>query len=484
MDLLLSYYSDKVTTVNPNGNIGILTLWSKTEVITKKYGELPQSVCAISNYYGDGINQLLANLLANPQINHLIILGNNRTGSGDELIAYFERGVEEINMHGSKQYRIIGTTRLINSAVADCSLFDNRRPSIVKLYSDGVNNNLHIDIQIEKLRKALSDAPEPPRNTADRLVIQLAETKTEVYPSVTAGHQVVTDGLLDAWSELLFAITRFGIPTQLPKGSRKELLNLKVVVTNPKWHTDAEYQAYNTSEEALRSYCSMMMEPNLAADTTYTYGNRLREYYGYDMVEQAVNRLTTDKEDRKCFLSLWDPRLDMYDDNPDGSHRGHPCWVSGFFRVHDGRLSFTAVFRTHRAYKAWIENAHGLMNLQSIVADRIGVPIGPLTIFSESISIDPGQLDLVQSVIAIRKWKLRDDGRGELVFSINGDKAVVEHKMAGVVLKKYESQNIEALGHHLAQDMVVSDLNHSLYVGRQLGKLQLCLKHGLKYEES
>ncbi len=81
-----------------------------------------------------------------------------------------------------------------------------------------------------------------------------------------------------------------------------------------------------------------------------------------------------------------------------------------------------------------------------------------------------------------RKWKMRDDGRGDLVFRIEGGKAVVEHKQSGIVLKRYTSGNIEALSHQLAQDYVVSDLSHALYVGKELGRLQMCLKHGLPYD--
>ncbi len=257
-----------------------------------------------------------------------------------------------------------------------------------------------------------------------------------------------------------------------------------MVVTNPGWQSDDDYAKYNLSRSKLEDYCETMLDPVLEADTSYTYGNRLQEYFGYDMIDVAVQRLQKDREDRKSYLALWDARLDMQDRNLDGSPRGHPCWVGGFFRVYDGALTLSVTFRTHRAYTAWIENVHGLINLQGKVAGRIGLPVGPLTVMSHSISIDPGQLPLVESIVKSRKWKMRDDGRGEVVFSINDGKAVVEHRMSGLVLKRYESANIEALSHQLAQDAIVSDLNHALYVGRQLGKLQLCLKNNLPYDEA
>lgn len=490
MNLEMLYYGDKVNTINPNGYIGVLTLWSRTDVVLKKMAEreggIPSAIAAVANLYGDGISQLLVNLLNNPQITHLYIIGNNRTDSATELMHYFSRGVQEVKINNSTQYKIKDTTRLINSALADPSLFDGRRPSVDAFchpfMTDG-ERAPSLDKQIDALYLAISHTT-PPTIIPERRVVELAESNITVFPSVQAGHQIISDNPLDAWGELLFLIQRFGLPTKLAKGDRKELLNLKVVITNPKWMEESDYERYNLNKQRMRDYCKTMLDPYLDADTSYTYGNRLQEYFGYNMIERAITRLEEDTEDRKSYLALWDARGDMEDSNPDGTPRGHPCWVGGFFRVFDGLLTFSVTFRTHRAYTAWVENVHGLLTLQEKVAERLCLPVGPLTIMSHSISIDPGQLPLVDSIIQDRKWRMRDDGRGEVVFSLDGKKIVVEHRMGGLVLKRYESENVEALGHQLAQDYLVSDLNHALYVGRQLGKLQLCLKNNLPYDES
>lgn len=485
MKLEMLYYNDKVTVFNPEGHIGILTLWSRTDVVIKKIieevGMMPPGVAVISNLYGDGLNQLLVNLLNNPQITHLFIVGNNRTDSARELMQYFASGVEEVRISGSVQYRISGTTRLVNEVLADSTLFVGRVPDITA-YCFGP-----LDEQIGSLCDGLQRA-HPASVVRERKPLKLAEPQVSVFPSVRQGHQVISDSPLDAWGELLFLLQRFGLPTTLAKGDRKELLNLKVVITKPDWQSEDDYSRYNLDKRKLEQYCHAMMDPTLDADISYTYGNRIQEYFGYDMVERAVRRLVADKEDRKSYLSLWDARADMEDRNPDGSPHGHPCWVGGFFRVYDGALTLSVTFRTHRAYTAYIENIHGLMSLQHSVANRLGLPVGPLTVLSHSISLDPGQLSLVDSIVRARKWKLRDDGRGEVVFSISDrdgvKRAVVEHRQGGMVLKRYESANIEALGHQLAQDYIASDTNHLLYIGRMLGKLQMCLKHGLDFEES
>lgn len=476
MKLELLHYADKIKTLDSSGNIGILTLWSSTDVVLQRIAQsslkqLPPEVCAISNFYGDGINQLLVNLLWNPQVTTLYILGADKTGSLGELRAFFDEGVEQIKLNGMDQNRIRGTNRLINAALVGPELFQDSPPALIDLTA------AKLDDSIAKLADRLHSS-EPLPQTRERIQVELVETPVEIFPSIRQAHQVVADGLLDAWAEVLFVIRRYGMPVELAKGERQEIQNLKVVITDPKWESSAAYNKFNLDMQGLVDYATEMLQPHLQPDTTYSYGNRLGEYFGYDMIGKVVSRLEADREDRKCYLSLWDPRFDMEDE------RGHPCWVGGFFRVYEEKLTLSTTFRTHRAYTAWIENAHGLMQFQYMIADRLNLGVGPLTMFSHSISIDPNQMAQADSVIGTRKWKLRDDGRGEVVFSIDDGKAVVEHRSGGLVLKRYEGANIEALSHKLAQDLVISDLNHALYVGRQLGKIQMALKHGIPYEES
>lgn len=476
MELVLNYYRDKVKVLNPEGNAILLTLWSKTEYILEKLGEIPSNLAAASQFYGDGISQLLANLLNNPQISNIFITGNNRAGSLEELQAFFTNGVESIKLNGSDQCRIKGTNRLINVALAGGPDLFKRVPGVDLTPTINVVPGYKTDNEFDDLREAIKQRRGA--TSADRYTVQLLEPKFSSFPSIQAGHQVTADKPLDAWAEVLFLISRYGIECQLGKGGRKELLNLKVVITDPTWQQDEDYEKYGLNNQKLRKYAADMLQPDLPPDTSYTYGHRLRTYFGFDSLDQVAARLLADKEDRKCYITTWDQIKDMEDD------RGHPCMVGLFFRVFQDKLTLSVTFRTHRAYTAWIENVHGLMNLQQVIAERTKIPPGFLTVISHSISIDPSQMAMVESITAGRKWKLRDDSRGELMFSINDGQVVVEHKMSGLTLKRYESSNIEALAHRLAQDYVISDLNHALYVGRQLGKLQLCLKHGLEYEEA
>lgn len=468
----LIYYKDKVQQFNPDGQVGILTLWSRVDTTLKKIGEIPRCVAAISNFYGDGLSQLIINLLANPQIKQLHVFGANRTKSLEELKAYFVDGTEEIDINRSKQFRVVGTNRLVNKVIADNSIFGAEAPSVI--YHES----------LESLLRAL-DSYVPSEVSRKAIKLELEEQKVDAFPSSLVGHQIIGTDLIDAWTELLFHLVRFGNVVELAKGKRRELCNVKVVVSDVKWLPDSAYSKVNLDPQNLRAYANFLASPDLPDDASYTYGNRLKRYFGFDAVETVISKLCADQEDRKAYISIWDQRLDPLDDA--GSQ---PCWVSAFFRIVRGSLVLSCTFRTHRAYTAWVENAHGLAELMRFVAseisERTGKPVvpGELCVYSQSISIEPSQIQFVQSVIGTRKWKMRDDGRGDVVFSIEDGKIIAEHKFKGLLIGRYAGTNVESISHQLSQDHVVSDLGHALYVGRQLGKLQMCLKHGLPYEES
>ena len=114
------YYADRLTVINPSGDVGVCTLWSKVESAQKILEEssvdlAPSSsrIAIIANLYGNGLPQMLRNLLHNPQIRHIVILGKNLSGSREWLLNFFEHGLEEVEFLGAKANRIRNTTRTI-----------------------------------------------------------------------------------------------------------------------------------------------------------------------------------------------------------------------------------------------------------------------------------------------------------------------------------------------------------------------------------
>jgi len=98
------YFRDELVIGNVKKNIGICTLWMKKEIVKKLLSTNLYSV--IGNLYTTyGLNYLVRNILANPRIRYIILLGPDLTGSGEALIKLIQHGVEEDGkIKGTKIY--------------------------------------------------------------------------------------------------------------------------------------------------------------------------------------------------------------------------------------------------------------------------------------------------------------------------------------------------------------------------------------------
>ena len=155
--------------------------------------------------------------------------------------------------------------------------------------------------------------------------------------------------------------------------------------------------------------------------------------------------------------------------------------MSAFFRKFEDKLTLTATFRTHNALDAWLLNLYGMMALQQEVARRAGMTPGAITVFSHSISIDPRELDRALAVVEKRRWKMHLDPMGYFRVTLDGNEILVEHRAEDVTLKEYRGRTAMSLQHQIARDMALSDLNHAMYLGRQLAKAEMALKEGREF---
>ncbi|MGB9619553.1 MAG: thymidylate synthase, partial [Armatimonadota bacterium] len=236
---------------------------------------------------------------------------------------------------------------------------------------------------------------------------------------------------------------------------------------------------YNFSLADLKQYQQDMLAPGLPPDQSYTYGNRIREYFGFDSLAKFAAKLRENQQDRDCYLALWDNRTDI--DAEDA-----PCLVSLFFRVFDSKLTLTATYRTHNALDAWLRNVYGLMAVQEMVSKETGIEQGPLTVISHSISVDPDRYDFAQRVAHSKTFSVEMDPNGYFVISLDQETheivaCHVSHE--GIQLNEYRSKKAERIQHEIARDCAISDVNHAIYVGRQLAKAEMCLSTGQAFEE-
>lgn len=471
MEFIPLHFADKLRIVNPRGRVGVITLWSRIDFVEGKLREMgvdldPETskIAVIGNLYGNGIPHLLRNLLYNPQIRDLVICGANRSGSREELIAFFEEGLEEVIHLGETVTRIKNTSRIIDNLVQPEAFTE--KPRIVAV------GELRDKVSSDNLYKYILQLQPKEPVTRERVEIALPEVKVSHFPSEPRNHNIVADSPLAAWRELIFRLVRFGHLVRLRKGDRQELQNVRVVIRDPKIDDETQLREFGFSIAELLQYQQDMLDARLPEDQSYTYGNRIREYFGFDALDKFAARLRENPQDRDCYLALWDSRYDIDADDA-------PCLVSLFFRVYDEQLTLTACYRTHNALDAWLKNVYGLMKAQEIVAAKAGLDIGPLSVISHSISIDPSKYDLACRVANTKGFEIDMDPNGQFLVSVDKEagEIVVQHLSDdGFLLHEYRSRHAERLAHELARDCALSDINHALYLGRQLAEAEAKLK--------
>lgn len=490
MNFLPLYFQDKLTIINPQGSIGVLTLWSRVEYVIERFRQAgvdlhpdTSPIAVFGTLYGNGLRELLRNLLYNPQIGVLLVCGRNRSGSLEDLQAFFRHGLEATTSPlisyeaGSPQTKvqtckIRGTNRLIDNLVQPEHF--HVAPEILVLGEPKDDATL---AKVQAFFQAWRNRQPEPSCQWSRQNIPLPQVQVSHFPSQPQAHTVVRPTPLEAWQEMLFVISRFGHPVRLAKGERLELQNLKVVVTHPRFEAEAALQKFHFNPDHLRQYQRDFLRGEKGADETYSYGHRLRTYFGSDNLAACLERLQNDSEDRKAYLTLWDNRRDL------SVPRGQPCFVSLFSRRYDGALTVTATFRTHNALDAWLPNVYGLMAVQDFLATPLGLPRGPITVISHSISIDRKEIDRALAMISQRTFSLREDPCGYFRLSLDGGEILVEHRYGDVTLKEYRGTRAVQLQQQLARDLALSDLNHALYLGRQLARAEECLRRGQNFEQ-
>ncbi len=481
------YYGDRLHLVNPEGDVGVVTLWSRIDQVLQLFAELtidmnPDSsrVAAVGNLYGNGLPHLLRNLLWNPQIRHLLILGQNLSGSREDLAQFFAAGLEPVEFLGIPSFRIVGTHRVIDGLVTPESY--PRKPALTVL---GKPTD-------ESTRRGVSEffAGLSPQEVteSERIAIELPKTEIKRFPSEPRAQTILRRTPMEAWEELIFRLVRFGYRSALKKGERIELQNVKVVIEAPEEESDERVRELGFDPDKFRRYQERILEAAKPDDIEYTYGNRLRGYYAYqgqtvDTLSIVIERLRENPESRHCYVSLWDTARD--------STEGHgcPCLVSLFFRRFDGRLTLTAAFRTHNAGDAWPENVWGLIAIQRYVAENVGMERGALTVFSHSISLSPDALEKAKRIAeakktdemidpATRKRMPRLDHNGEFTVTVDdaSGEIVVQHSYQGVPLGEYRGRRAEQLEKQLARDCAISEISHALYLGREIARAEARLK--------
>jgi thymidylate synthase len=462
------------------GQTAVITGWTVRQSVAKYLNV--EEFAVIGNLYSPtrGISPLVRNLIANPHVRFLVILNatneDKNSGSCECLIDFFNQGF--IKGKGD-------TGR-------DCWVINSK----IKGYID-----IEIPAEVlEKLResvqwqetKTITETIDSVKHYHQKGFVESwgkfppfpeVENTPSIYPGYRYGHRIEGETIAQTWVKILHRIKTTGTIRPSTYGQWQELIDLMAIVTNePDNFYFPEPNYLPIERQFLSNYISQILDnASHQEGVKYTYGQRLRSWFGRDQIEQAVLKLIAEPDSSRVVMSLWDVRDYENNDSP-------PCLNHIWLRIVDNELSLTATFRSNDMFSAWAANAMGLRALQKHICDRINqsskdnLKLGPLITISQSAHIYDDCWEYAEKVIQteypkICRQRSFNDPSGSFVINLQNDEILVEHLTpgSGEVVNCYSGKTARVIYQKIAANCPTLEVEHALYLGTELQKAEIAL---------
>ncbi len=182
------------------------------------------------------------------------------------------------------------------------------------------------------------------------------------------------------WKRAVMEVKVKGERVERERGPVKELRGL-IAHLEPRDEDAFDLpEEYPLDEGAVREYEDQLLDPDRGG-FEYTYGNRIREYFGVDQLEGLVERLKEAPETRRAVAVTWDPKRD-------GKAEEVPCLVAVHLQSDgDDGLELHAFYRSWDVGKALVANVIALRRLQEEVAGEIGAEPTTVTVYASNAHV-------------------------------------------------------------------------------------------------
>jgi len=461
------------------GQVAIVTGWTVKQTVAKHLE--PTEYAAIGNLYSStrGISFLIRNLLYNPQVRYLAILSatkeDKNAGSCQCLYDFFTNGFTKGITDTGKE------TWVINSGIKGYIDIEIPQETLDRLRKTITVWFCNFPEQALSLVEYASQNPLP--NRGCKLIFQLPQEANPVtLPGNLYGHRIEGKTIAETWVKILQRIRTTGVirPTGYD-GKWQELINLMAIVTDEP--TDCYFPEPNylpLDREYLNNYYSQILDDAPKQEgVKYTYGQRLRSWFGEDQIEQVIEKLIKEIDAASAVMSLWDVK--------DHIKGGSPCLNHIWVRVNENVLSFTAVFRSNDMFNAWPANAMGLRILQEHIIQEISdrseykLKIGPLITLSQSAHVYDDTWENVDSIIDTHYKKLTqkvdyNDPVGNFVIENQYDTTIVNQVApSGEIVATYKGKHPLKLLREITSANPSIRPDHAGYLGIELDRAVKCL---------
>ncbi len=477
-------FGEKLIIGNLESNVGIATLWTFKEVVSKHLSS--GSYAVIGNFYDkqNALEPFIRNCLANPNIRYVFLLGNDKSGSKQVLINFFELGL--------KDGKVVDTDTVLPRSIPVEDIEDLRRHvKLIDLSSKIADANNAEDYG-KTLNEALSliEKKEPYREPQlyDKPVL-----KTESYPGEKAGFMLRGKTVGEVWLRLLREIYDYGAVTKMKTSDStqvRECINLMAVVEAEDADVPVMYPFFRFDEAYLKSYYDEICSDRVPEGTLYTYGSRFRAWLSPDgeKIDQIVDMIEYLKKDtyRKSALAqTWiiEDELTRRYLNKD---KNSPCIILVQPNIQDGVLHLTTYIRSNDMFRAWPLNAFGLRKLQKIIAQGVGADVGTLTTISCSAHIYQDNWEDTKKILDEHYTNTNCffDPRGYYVISLKKGTISADHySPQSQLLKQYEGKTARELNDAINSSQHTLDSYHASYLGEELMKAEIALRLGVSYTQ-
>ncbi|MES1022016.1 thymidylate synthase [Gloeocapsa sp. BRSZ] len=462
------------------GQTAVVTGWTMKQAIAKKLH--PYEYAAIGQLYSPtrGISFLVRNLLANPHVRFLVVLNatkeDKNAGAGICLLDFFRYGFEKGYSDTGRETWVIRSkiTGYIDIEIAAEAL-EKLRQSIEWQEAFSINE------AVSHVQTYASKDVEP---WGTPLEFPITEVEPTVLPGVRYGHRIEGKTIAETWVKIIHRIKTTGTirPTGYD-GQWQELIDLMAIVTDePEDFYFPEPNYLPCDHAFIQEYVPQILDDAPYTEgVKYTYGQRLRSWFGRDQIEQVIQKLIGEIDAASAVMSLWDVQ--------DHEKGGSPCLNHIWVRVVDNELSLTAIFRSNDMFSAWVANAMGLRALQRHIRDEIAkrseynLRMGPLITISQSAHIYDDTWDNAEELIqqqyaAICSKPDYYDPSGNFLIEIIDGKIVVNQTTpgSGEIVACYSGKDPSKLIREIAAANPAVRPDHVGYLGIELQKASECLK--------
>jgi len=495
------------------GSTVIVTGWTAKQTVERKL--TGKNFAAIGSLYSPtrGISPLIRNLLYNPQVDSIVVLNatkeDKNAGGCQALLDFFAHGVEAGKSDTSRDCWVIKSkvTAYIDKEI-ELSALNKLRSCVRCIEATHINDVGEKVKEAGLLAESGFNSPSLPRR---RLTFPSLETLPTTKPGARYGHRIEGKTVAETWVKILHRIKTTGTirPTGYD-GQWQELIDLVAIVTDePEDFHFPEPNYLPVDREYVKNYLPQILGDAPYLDgVKYTYGQRLRSWFGCDQVEQVINKLITEIDSASAVMSLWDSgsgneripptsRIERYGraaGDSDHNHGGSPCLNHIWMRVVDGALSLTATFRSNDMFSAWPANAMGLRALQRHIRDEIAkrsgynLSMAPLITISQSAHIYDDCWENVDNLIKNQYSKVAKnpdyfDHCGNFLISIEDSGIRVEQMTPGTgeVVSIFTGSTAKTVYQQIAAAIPHISAEHAMYLGTELQKAEIAIDQDIKY---